>query len=124
MNKYVLTPYGKFYEVSPRDSSDELRHWKYTKRETLPNGKYRYYYEETSEDDSVFNRIDRYIEAGKTFVNTNMSTRVIDLISGKYKYLSWEDAKRNVDYKYRHGDPNKFLTDEYRSIKGGTSKWS
>ena len=40
MSKYIISPDGKLYHAD-----DYLQHWKYIKREKLPNGKYKYYYD-------------------------------------------------------------------------------
>lgn len=55
-NNYILTSDGIF--ISEKDlmhssikyidlGPDEIMHWKYIKRVKLPNGKYRYYYDES-----------------------------------------------------------------------------
>lgn len=54
----------KYIDLNP----SELMHWKYIKREKLPNGKYRYYYDaEQFKDDMGVDEYQRYSNARNAY---------------------------------------------------------
>ena len=118
----------------------ELRHWKYIKREKLPNGKWRYYYdmeatyntvvkaadtaakikkktEATKKDlSNKLRKLDRYSMAAEEWISWRTHMSISDIFKG-VKPISWQEAKESVDWWYRKGDPDKLLTDKYRKNK-------
>ena len=136
MSKYVLMR-STFHEVGDR----ELKHWKYVKREKLPNGKWRYYYDmektyntvvstlqkaanakkkaaaTAKKVDNKLSKTDRYMKAAGRWFDSWAHVPVADLVTGKQKPLSWQKAKESVDNDYKYGDPNKLLTDKYKKRK-------
>ena len=89
MSKYVLF-HGQFHELP----DDALMHWKYIKREKLPNGKYKYYY------DIGENQKQKFEQAEKNFY-----TKANQRQSAKVKNISntrglKESDKPNASTKY------------------------
>lgn len=70
---------------------DEMMHWKYIKREKLPNGKYRYYYDQSE--------LDRYKE---------------EAVKKSYKAYVDEDAY--AESKAAYEKANKKATNQYGQI--------
>lgn len=123
----------------------ELAHWKYARKERLPNGKWRYYYVITEHqvvhpnnierdyDKSEYKikdmtskevkthqksvRFDRYLEAARAWVDSRLGVPVGDLFTGKRKPLSWKQAKEVTDGWHSDDDPATFISDKYRKSK-------
>lgn len=140
MSKYALI-HGTLVELN----SDELAHWKYVRKEQLPNGEWKYYYLITKNkvvnpdritqnyDKSEYKvkdmtpkevsthrksvRLDRYMQAASAWLDSRFSRSVGDLLSGRNKPISWEQAKEVADSQDYAGDPATFISKKYRKTK-------
>lgn len=71
---------------------DEIMHWKYIRREKLPNGKYRYYYTEKE--------LNKYKnEAAQASKNAEKSKKKYDLAYHKYGRAKESEGKAVVRYR-------------------------
>lgn len=137
--KYALI-HGTLVELN----SDELAHWKYVRKEQLPNGEWRYYYiitknnaldpnkiaqdykkteykvedmtpkEVSAHRKSV--RLDRYMQAASVWLDSRLKQSISNLISGKNKPLTWEQSKEYADGGYGD-DPATYISKRYRKSK-------
>lgn len=85
---------AKYYAVVKRRSDDELQHFKYVKKEKLPNGKVKYYYSWNElKSDLGFDERQRLIEAKK-----NLSIRK-DAYDEQYEYTqkNWDAMMKDPD---------------------------
>lgn len=81
----------------------ELMHWKYIKREKLPNGKYRYYYRDTDYEDAR----NKFFEASKAHEEAANRSR---------EYSRFVSYYQNQLDKANGG--NKQLTDANKNLQG------
>lgn len=87
LSKYILR-HGTFRQIA----DDELMHWKYLKREKLPNGKWRYYYDldslkkdVKSAFDNVTKKTSKAVSAGKKTIHkyANTASKTIKATANK-----------------------------------------
>lgn len=139
MSKYALI-HGTLVELN----SDELAHWKYVRKEQLPNGEWKYYYlitknkvvnpdritqdykkseykmkDMTSKEVSAHRknvRLDRYMQAASVWLDSRLKQNIGSLINGKNKPLTWEQSKEYADGGYGD-DPKTYISKKYRKSK-------
>lgn len=118
---YVLTKNGSFIPIQELThgrntryidlDEDEMMHWQYIKRVKLPNGKYRYYYDESALTESV-----KKAEA----MNTRAAAAIKEA-GAAYMAKPTAQAKQKVLAAYRHQqytqDLVKRVTKEYEKKK-------
>ena len=73
-----------------QEFDDGLRHWKYIKREKLPDGKYRYWYDEYSSTKDVASKQKAFMDVAKKPIDPYENENVKD---AKVKGINVEDAK-------------------------------
>ncbi len=78
------------------DLDDELMHWKYVKREKLPNGKWRYYYDKEQAKSDLKKAADKV--ADRVITKANQSTERINNAVDKAKTAlgKWYDNRTNI----------------------------
>ena len=73
-----------------QEFDDGLRHWKYIKREKLPDGKYRYWYDEYSSAKDVASKQKAFMDVAKKPIDPYANENLKD---AKVKGINVEDAK-------------------------------
>lgn len=73
-------------------AEDEIMHWRYIKREKLPNGKYRYYYDEKE--------LNKYkLEAEQATKNTEKAKSKYGMAYHKYGRAKEAEGKAHSNYR-------------------------
>lgn len=111
--------------VSELCDTNELMHYKYSRREKV-NGEWRYWYNEDEAEErharavakkfadekrkqtkekqdkltKALTKVDRYVETAKVWVDARLNSTIADTISGKAKPMTWAQAKASVNKKY------------------------